>query len=523
MRNTLTKDILYVGLLVILLLLGLMPKKSNAATVNYTATDAGIVFYGRVLAPDPNNRLFQATGSQAVVVVTGSSATMQVYSTTTNGCTVQVDGGTISTPSLTAGATQTTTLFTGLPDTDHLVIITRSTGFFYATAANFLQVTGASPALRLPAASDGAGYGPVTLLKTAGNGVVIGPWSSNTNSGYSSPATAYVTWTDAALSARGRAATLRGWFYLDGATVSLECDGVRVALTTLPNTLTFGWVTLGTGLDATADHTYSVTTRDGGGTGIPATTFDALMWVGGTGLSAASAPVRPFILAAYGDSIPAGNSGGPGIGVAALHDSAVGFVQQVGTAMGAAVYNRCINGTYVTIGGSVSGSVRMADVTSISPAPKWLIVLYGANDVSNGQAVGDTSTSGTFTYTYKSMLSALVAGLPVTTKIFVLTILPRTDRTPNQIAAYNAGITAAVTAVGASNITQIDTSAWGLLQNNGAASNYTDPSGNYDNSVHPGGKGYQIMSLRLLPYLQSGLFSRRFSLGSSRASSRSSQ
>lgn len=231
--------------------------------------------------------------------------------------------------------------------------------------------------------------------------------------------------------------------------------------------------------------------------------------VGGSGILGTAPTPRPA-LAAFGDSITA---------VIANNDSTGGYLSRLCHANGNLSENRGISGTLVTGSSANQGGVtRTADITGAIPAPSKVFVLYGTNDINAGVVIGAVGAAGSFTDSYKNMVSSLVGGLPAA-KIYCIGILPRTSQTPNSIATYNAGIQSAITAVSNANVSYIDPTGWGLMQNNGSSSNYTDPNSNFIDGLHPNGKGYAIMQTRLQS-LFAVLF-RRFSLGAARAASRS--
>lgn len=128
-------------------------------TINFDANNPGIVNNGRVTVNNIGygNMLQFAGGSYCLVSITGTDATIRMltFNGYDSGVSFTVDGGSVQTLDFTGtvdGGSHTFTLFTGLSDVPHVVKFYPSAStvgsFWYS---NLLQVTGASPALAVPA------------------------------------------------------------------------------------------------------------------------------------------------------------------------------------------------------------------------------------------------------------------------------------------------------------------------------------------------------------------------------------
>ncbi len=171
------------------------------------------------------------------------------------------------------------------------------------------------------------------------------------------------------------------------------------------------WLTMFSGLDDTATHTYMLIWPNGEVVGNP--TIGKIRTTGGTGISTTALVPRP-VLAVYGDSITQG-----GAYESSPHNSTLYYAYLLAKKLNYQVVNLGISGSTVsslTHGGlnptTKNGVSRTADITSLNPKASIVLILYGTNDVTFNANQGGTPTEANFRADYASMLAGIRAGNP---------------------------------------------------------------------------------------------------------------
>ena len=415
-------------------------------------------FSGHVYIPAPS-------GVELSTVITGTGATINL-----NGGPFQVtiDGGTPG--NITATSWQTVSLFSGLPDTAHTVLIKNvGTGDYIEvggtgdTFGGLFQVTGAAPTISYP-----TNIGPIfrvynnAAFLTEG-GLFLSTYGglsdgilNNSGNGYTDTALEFVA-TTTSIQLWVMNYTLRMEVYQDG-----------VSLGTIYNArTTYGWQPIVSGLSGT--HKYRIVEAQTNPYGF--SPYQVQLSIGGVINTTPVLPRSP-VLCFEGDSITSGDSI-DGASPFPLN-SRQGFPYKLGQMMKTQIWNRGIPGnTSTNLLSRIAG-----DIVGL-PSGSTVVIAIGTNDMS--QAVAPSLSASNYT----SILNAVISGNP-TTKIIVLNVLPRPDST-NKLNAYNTLVSAAIAACSSPvRVTQIDTSTWINPQTDIASS-----------GVHPSNVGYTKIAYRL--------------------------
>lgn len=426
---------------------------------------------------------FRFTGTLLTMLCNyAASVTMQV----------SVDGGAFVTIPNNAGAWSSVTVATGLTDTQHTCTVQHSGGTqanFYIDTDSSFTVTGAVPALTTP---DPAVFGPVTYLtQTPAPFAIEGGWTNSNLAGYSSPPSLQTIWEDSSIRFRAKIGTFKLWVAQNGGKYQLQVDGKDVGAAVADvSAFPYGWITLGSGLDVTTEHEYGVSVSY---VTSGLAFLYAVMTIGGTGINQAYSFAPRQAVACYGDSITLGTNG-------TGNDSGLAFPHKLGLQRSSNLFNKGMGGSTVkqfgsgvpaVTTGAGEATTRTPDITGITPAPAYCIVLYGTNDLAQ---VGGAETSVQFQTSYQAMMNALVTGLP-NTKFFCLGILPRKDFLAAARAPWTAAIQAVVTALANMKVVFVATEGW--IDDSAASPDLYD-------SVHPNATGYAKVVTRLLGLFPSG-------------------
>lgn len=419
--------------------------------------------------------------SQIDTIVTGTQLEMQCYYPNTTTFQVSVDGGSYTTITNNGGTWAYVTVFTGLSDTAHTVTIRQLSGVsqvFYLDATTAFRVTGSAPAMAYP-----TGFGTqVDLMETEGLKYIIreGNVSNGTSNGYSSPLPPTLTtlYQDIVFRFRAKVSGLSIWMLQNGHVFRYTMDGVlQGSLVTAASTNQYGWLTIATGLDATEEHEYEIIASGKAGSVSTTIYIQGIMFAGGS-LVERRLHTRERV-GFYGDSITSAYE--------QIGDSTLGYAWLAGDAMGKAVYNLGLAGTTVKTAAAgtdatYSGQARAAGLATISPAFSDLVIEYGTNDVSG---LDGAITTGQFQTAYLDMLTTIRAGCP-DTKIWCMTILPRTDDASYNRSGFNTALRAAVAAMNDSAIVVLDAEDW------------IDVNTDLLDSKHPNALGYIKIAQQLV-------------------------
>ncbi len=425
-----------------------------AVSVSGALTNNG-TFSGR------SSYYFPGTYSAYAFTATGTDCSLDYYEiSSASALEISIDGGAFTTPTLTVGGGVWVTLsvFSGLSDAAHTVVIRKKGGTTLFDYTNGFSVTGASPAIALS-----SGYGPITQLSTAvaAGYIKIGSrHSSSTSQGHVS----YGSSADTCLSCRfvATTGTIKLFAYQNGTKVRLTIDGVDAAsAVTLPNDSKWGWTTVGTGLDSAGAHEYQIT---GGNTSV---IMFAVMTIGGTGVSTSTLAALP-LWTYYGDAIT-GDTVGTG-------DATLSHCQLISVAQGVSyrASGRSSStlrdfGTGAANITTFSGQRRTSDITSLTP--DVCVFLYGVND---GAGVGGGTTTAQFRASAEATLTALAAVVPT---IYVLGYLDSSTAAQANRTAFNAELEGACATVGSACV-YINTDGW------------ITPASDCADGVHPNAGGY---------------------------------
>lgn len=372
-----------------------------------------------------------------------------------------IDGGApqIATP----GAAYTAfSLYTGLADGLHTVQLNfgaSSPEAIWVDQVNALTVAGAAPTL-----SYAPGFGAVYPAGGA-NIENTGTWKSRVWAYTNAVAELYAPGDDQQRfefsGEQVKAFVNCGSGFLANA----RLDGKTIGAIDIPATTgSYHWVTLVSGLSPAQPHTLSFGPDDGGVFGVVCYTV-----AGGTMSSELPDPRDTY--AFYGDSITvseqasAADSGVYGVYSAPAHVLYSGYPHVFSDLNNVAIVSRGVGGTSVQPTGTAEdggggspycGQNRTADITSLSPAPRAIVVEYGTNDMAPGAYA--PAPAG-FSTSYSAMLASLVAGCP-NSKILCMGILPRDGYDRGTISSYSDAISACAAALGSDNVRYVDPYDW---------------------------------------------------------------
>jgi len=240
--------------------------------------------------------------------------------------------------------------------------------------------------------------------------------------------------------------------------VRLFIDNVSWAVTAYVGSGTaFSWFTLATGLDTTAQHTYTIVWSQ-------TMCIQQLSTVGS--ISTTYLPARK-IIGLYGDSILyAGNN----------YDATSAIAEPIRQCTGRQIFSAPVGDTGVVYNNGSGTALSLAPLWSTyGVTPAMLIVEFGLLDVTQG------SNLTTFQSAYVSMIQALQTALP-TTIILCEAISKYSTDTDSNMVPYNAAIQAAVAAVASPLV----------YYRQGSFNNYQPAEGG---GMHPNAVGYAQMGL----------------------------
>lgn len=399
-----------------------------ASTTNYAYSASTMPLGGNWTAGSyggHNYDIAAGYGSDMEFVATGTSCTIQMDGFSGITYTITVDGGTPVTGTAT-GSWGFVTCFTGLSDGPHTVVFKTggSSNQIFFDTDNTLQVTGAAPAVSLPA-HFGTQYNPLTTPFTT-YGVIEGPvYNRSAFVGYPNVAFATSPRT-ACIRLNTQASEIWLWMFQAGQTYIVRRDGVLTDSLAVPNTSTWGWWNPASGLDTSASHTYEIICT-GDTSGYPMALWRVMLV--GSGLTTTAVPARPTWLW-MGDSITWGNGWG------------LSFPYLVTGTVNAYCANAGVAGTKLVSDGTTTATSLAGMLTP----PTRIFVMYGRNDSPAGTTLSQFQTGAT------SLIITMRTAFP-TAPITWLGTLPWSTEPGNMPADYLTAEQAAVAGAGSSLVT----------------------------------------------------------------------
>jgi lysophospholipase L1-like esterase len=262
-------------------------------------------------------------------------------------------------------------------------------------------------------------------------------------------------------------------------------DGVYQAEVSIAGSA--GWITLLSGLDSGSEHEYRIEC-----VGPAAFTLTYFMLRGGS--MNATPLTRLDAISGIGDSITQVSIVSPADGFPNPYAS---HISTIGNAHGLEVINSGLSGSTVQFTGQtdefLSGALRRV--------PKFVVILYGVNDLLGGATVADFKTA------YKAMLAKIEAGtslfpaLTAPSKVWCLGLLIRRDEFTAGALLYNAAIAEAVSE------TTIPEGGAPIYYVDANASGWPDPdiAGDFVDSTHLATNGYSKVAAKLESLLFAGI------------------
>lgn len=448
---------------------------TNNSTQTATAfswPNSKFYFWGPQLTGDISTRNYVGFASSANASIgdfletetVGSAARVLVLSFPTAAVSTTVDGGSPSTPYLSAGRFVWTwlTIYSGLSDAAHHVTVAAP----YFDQTTLLSVTGSSPALQtIP------GYGSSYYTTDSGfvtNTITDDYWSTQTVDGNSTLQWAF---PDGAIRFNATITDLYLFQNNDSGIWSLYQDGVQVGTINTDNQQNFSLLHVASGLSGA--HAYRLVT----GT-VNQTSYLSQMMLAGTGFTARTASAIG-VEAFFGDSITAGQGLGTG------GDGRQTDMWQVASGVGRISYRAGVSGQTIEY-----ALAHTAQITGVSPLPDRVWVRYGHNNI--GGTVGSVGEPNTITGDYYTMISNLRSASGMGNVPMVMEeIFPTTTGLAGQRDAANAGIAVAVNTWIANdsdiNMRLVNTDNWIV------------PATDTIDGVHPNAVGYTKMYNREIP------------------------
>lgn len=455
------------------------------ATQIFAITDAAIRQAGQFADGRINSldgyRQWVGRDSRFEFKATGTDCTMSIVAVATQPTLrVSVDGGAFSNLTLgSAGVRADVTLFTGLSDAEHTVVVEHSAGTQANAAveiANAITVTGAAPAIAAP-----DGYGTqynAAEYPLAGLSRYNGAARTLATTGYVSVLS--LQGPDSSIRFRGNPTSIKAWV-ANGGRYRVYQDGTALAAaanTTGGGSSRYGWDTIASGLDG-AEHEYEIVNASNAYVQLNIYT---VMLIGGT--LSSTRPAEKYKLLAVGDSQTAGNG---------TSDPTQAHGRVIAESTNRKCFNVGLASSRVTTFqgfGTLSMGQRFGDILTFSYQDNVdrIVVLYGHNDAVNQAALAD------FNREYTRLVTSLVAAFP-TAKILCCALLPTTASiTPITRADYIAEIASVVSTLANADVTHVtmETTDFSPAYNATAGQDTTD-------GVHPNASGYGKIVDRLSP------------------------
>lgn len=466
------------------------PPSSGGKT--FAATDPALFqsgYFDSVTTGTPATR-FAGQDTQLDFYVTGTACTLRCQASSSDAIAASVDGGAFQTVKPSAlNAWITLTLFTGLPDSPHHVTVKKAnpTATLLLDSAQGINVQGKAPALVRPVDADPTNWGAqqIPIVASDGKSTTAGIANEAQTLLFRARLSGYAnslivgTYAGGSLLCRATGSGVRVWMLQNGTRWQSTVDGVNQPVVSVANTNLFGWVTLASGLNASATHTFVLTNV------LKPTTYTplfALMFPGGALLSQ-TPPTRP-ILAVTGHSFVAGDDG---------LDLTQLYYLPLAQAHGYAVASRGIGGvTFLDTLGSPtpystnSVQARLPEVVAVQP--DICVVDAFVNDVLIRDKVTPAETPERLQAGLQAYLAQALQQCP-NTRFYVLGLLDDTG-IESRLPPFIAAIQAAVQAQNSSRCTFVSEAGW------------IDPkTDTFADGLHPNVQGNQKIAAHLAPIL----------------------
>lgn len=433
---------------------------------------------------------FVAQDTQLDFYVTGTACALRCFASSNDAIAASVDGGALQTYTPTAlNAWITLTLFTGLPDTPHHVTVKKAnpTATLLLDSMQAITVQGKAPALIRPADADPVNWGAqqIPLVASDGKSTTVGIADEAQTLYFRAQLSGYPnalivgTYAGGSLYCRATGSGVRLWMLQNGSRWQTTVDGVTQPVISVANTDQFGWVTLASGLNANATHTYVLTNVLRTNT---YTTLYALMFPGGA-LVPQTLPARP-ILAVTGHSFVAGEFG---------LDLSQLYYLPLAQAHGYAIASRGFGGvTFLNTPGSPSPystnsvEARLPEIVAVQP--DICVVDAFVNDVLIGNKVSPPETPERLQAGLQDYLTQALQQCP-NTHFYILGLLDNTGF-ESRLPPFIAAIQAAVQAQNSPRCTFVSETGW------------IDPTTDtFSDGLHPNVQGNQKIAAHLAPIL----------------------
>jgi hypothetical protein len=399
------------------------PITAAPTTTTFPNSNPAIVSNGRYSDPFPNAgiQIRQTLGANSylAVRVTGTKCEVQGFMDG-SAWAWTVDGGSVQTASPSGNTNQWLTLYDGLDDAPHTVLI--YTGRYVAWSPDCLRVTGATPAIAVPTGYADPQYGTTD----AGIQIDGSAFYAPANQGYIN------TVTRGSIRFKARTTSVRVWCVAAAATPQIALiagkDWSTYQVANAPSN--WGWVTF-SGLDGSTEKTYRVIVGNNAYT---------------TYVSAAnvnSTPLTAFPMAYWsGDSETAASNITNG-------DCAPNYPQVFGIERDYGWQISASPGQTATSW----GVPHAGDAGAATPAPTLVVNVWGVNADAGGLSEFEASCD-TIAVTQRTDLP--------TAKIVFPYILPVTSTIPRR-ATWDAGLQSTIDALADANITTVNNDALAVL------------------------------------------------------------
>ncbi len=445
----------------------------NTGFSTTTATTTAFITQWDAAGGSPTHT--HTNASQALIATTAHCSALDMYTYGGGQWKVILDGATGSFTSPGAGTWGWYRVYSGASDANHNVSVQNSGDFWFVTGQNNLRCVSSAPGLSLQSTDFAVQVAPNATGITGDGSPSIGSNSGYTTNEYWSGVSGLrFTTSSPSLSLFG--------YFCDLTALKVWQDGSLLSTVSVTNGCSIR-TTVQVFSGQSGSHTYEITPFNGSNPGSSDWHLDALLLPAGQSISS-SAPAARQTIGCYGDSICWGSG-------ATQTDQIEGWLN-----------TRSLNAGYNKEGNPGQQvcsflQTNTSQITSISPSPAAVIFQGGVNDERASVAIGDKSTSGTFTYCVYQMLLNAGASLPSTTALLVRAILPYTETNASNRGLYIAAQQSATNSYNADKPAGYPV-AWYY-----DTTNWLGSSGLSSDLVHPNATGYVAVNNLDVPVIAS--------------------